>query len=199
MRIHRSSCNFGYCTTAEKSVVSKIVDVFGKKQRKLYKVKWEGYPDSEEDTWESEKMLLEDGCREAIEDFWGNTNTPRTLDFYPDKDGHPRCWMCGWICKKNKAPRFLNAHVTRSKHSWSKKRAHLQARKDIEKVKLESRQDELEKVFWGKQMIKNCWIFEYLGSLFQADGDQTPDVKRRIAMAVSRASSGISGRQKNYH
>ena len=54
-------------------------------------------------------------------------------------------------------------------------------------MKLKQRQNDLEKVYWGEQMIKNCWIFEYLGSLFQADGDQTPDIKRRIAMAVARA------------
>ena len=28
---------------------------------------------------------------------------------------------------------------------------------------------------------------EYLGSIFQADGDQTEDIKRRIAMATTRA------------
>ena len=59
--------------------------------------------------------------------------------------------------------------------------------RDVKKTKLEERQDKLEKVFWGEQQVDNCWIFEYLGSLFQADGDQTPDIKRRIAMAVARA------------
>ena len=40
-------------------------------------------------TWESEQMLLEDGCREAIDDLWDNTDTPRTLDLYSDKYDHP--------------------------------------------------------------------------------------------------------------
>ena len=28
---------------------------------------------------------------------------------------------------------------------------------------------------------------EYLGSIFQADGDQLPDIRRRVAMAIARA------------
>ena len=132
-------------------------------------------------------MLLEDGCHEAIEDFWDRTGACRTLDFYPDADGWPRCWMCGWACKTNKNPRFLKAHITRSNHNWNKTRAHLQAKRDIKKSKLEERQNNLEKVFWGEKQVDNCWVFEYLGSLFQADGDQSTDIKRRIAMAVARA------------
>lgn len=42
-------------------------------------------------------------------------------------------------------------------------------------------------MFWGSQEIQNCWVFEYLGSLFQADGDQTPDIKLRITMTTVRA------------
>lgn len=45
MHIHRSTCNFGYGTTAEKFEVAKVTDVYGKSSRKLYKVKWTGYPD----------------------------------------------------------------------------------------------------------------------------------------------------------
>ena len=33
---------------------------------------------------------------------------------------------------------------------------------------------------------ENCWEFEYLGAIFTADGKQTTDVKRRIAMAQTR-------------
>ena len=53
-------------TTAGKYEVTGISAVFGRKSRKLHKVKWEGYPDSNEDTWGTEKILLEDGCREVI-------------------------------------------------------------------------------------------------------------------------------------
>ena len=35
--------------------------------------------------------------------------------------------------------------------------------------------------------VKNCWIFEYLGSSFVPNGDHTPDVRKRIAQAKARA------------
>ena len=101
MMIHRESCNFHYSTT-KKYEVEKITAVFGKSELKLYKVRWKYYPDPDEDTWETEKMLWEDGCREAIEDFWDHTQKYRTLDFYKDEEGRNRCWIwCGWCCKKN--------------------------------------------------------------------------------------------------
>ena len=46
-------------------------------------------------------MLLEDGCREAIDKFWHITTQNRTLDLYYDPDVIiNRCWMRGWYCKK---------------------------------------------------------------------------------------------------
>ena len=107
MLIHRASCNCGYSTTEKKFVVGEVTAVFGKASRNLYKVRWENYPDPNEDTWETEKMLLEDGCREAIDDFWERSGICRTLDFYPDPDGINRCWMCGWNCKKNNDVRYV--------------------------------------------------------------------------------------------
>ena len=53
--------------------------------------------------------------------------------------------------------------------------------------KIAARQDHLPKVKWGEQEVDNSWVFIYLGSLFQADGDHTPDVQRRINKAKSRA------------
>ena len=86
-----------HSTTSENFVVGEITVVFGKTNRKLYKVWWENYPDPKEDTWETEKMLLEDGCREVIDKFWERSDICRTLDFYPDRirdpDGLNRYWM----------------------------------------------------------------------------------------------------------
>ena len=67
MMVHRASCNFGYSTTEKKFKVEKITAVFGKSERKLYKVRWQNYPDPSEDTWETEQMLLEYGCQETID------------------------------------------------------------------------------------------------------------------------------------
>ena len=187
MMIHRASCNCGYSTTEKKFVVGEILAVFGKASRKLYRVRWENYPDPEEDTWETEKMLLEDGCRETIDEFWERSGICRTLDFYPDPVGLNRCWMCGWTCRKSNDHRYLKTHIKRAKHKWKKRRAHLTAKRDVKKDKLEEMQNALLHVHWGDLKIENVWQFEYLGSIFQADGDQLPDIRRRVAMAITRA------------
>lgn len=187
MMIHRATCDCGYSTTEKKFVVGDIVQVFGKASRKLYKVRWKNYPDPEDDSWESEKMLLQDGCREVIDNFWERSGKCRTLDFYPDPDGLNRCWMCGWICKKNNDVRYLKTHIKRMKHRWNKSRTHLTAKRDVRKDKLAERQNQLMRVYWGDSPLDNRWQAEYLGSIFQADGDQIPDIKRRVAMAVARA------------
>ena len=54
---------------------------------------------------------------------------------------------------------------------------------------LEAMQKMLPNVCWGELKVDNCWLFEYLGSLFQPDGEQMTDVRRRCAMAKTRAGS----------
>ena len=84
MRIHASSCNFNYGTTAEAFNVECITEVFGKASRKLVLVKWENFPG--EDSWVPEDSLLQDGCA----DFWTKTGRNPTLSFYPDPDARRR-------------------------------------------------------------------------------------------------------------
>ena len=50
-------------------------------------------------------------------------------------------------------------------------------------------QDLLSKVRWGEAEVDNRWAFEYLGALFQPDGDQMPDVQRRCGMAKTRTGT----------
>ena len=40
--------------------------------------------------------------------------------------------------------------------------------------------------------IENVWTFKYLGSIFRADGDQTTDIKARIAAATT-----VAGKMRN--
>ena len=169
-----------------RSTVNHIRAVFGKAERKLFLVRWEGY-EEEDDSWETEHSLLRDGCKESIDEFWLRTKINPALDFYPDPDDRPRCWMCGYTCSTNTAPRFLKCHITKAKHNWHKQRAHLRTKLDIKHDKLEAMQDKLQKVKWGDQTVSNCWRFEYLGSDFVPSGDHLPDVRKRIAQAKSRA------------
>ena len=58
--------------------------------------------------------------------------------------------------------------------------------KESEAGKERKMQEQLPVVRWGQIQADNCWQFEYLGAIFQADGDQLPDIRRRVAMAVQR-------------
>ena len=55
--------------------------------------------------------------------------------------------------------------------------------------RLHQAQERLPKVKWGDEDVDNCWQFPYLGSLFQPDGDQMPDIRARCAMAKTRAGT----------
>ena len=44
----------------------------------------------------------------------------------------------------------------------------------------------MPKVKWGDTEADNSWLFKYLGSYFEAGGDEMPDVRIRIAMARQR-------------
>ena len=52
--------------------MDRIVAVFGKRNRRLYKMQWTSHPG--EDSWEAGHTLLQDGCKEAIDEFWAKTN-----------------------------------------------------------------------------------------------------------------------------
>ena len=43
-----------------------------------------------------------------------------------------------------------------------------------------------EKVHCGNDVLKNVFRFKYLGAVFSANGDQAYDIKRRIALAMTR-------------
>ena len=43
-----------------------------------------------------------------------------------------------------------------------------------------------EPVFCSGEELENVFVFKYLGTLFAADGRQQYDIKRRIALAMSR-------------
>ena len=53
-------------------------------------------------------------------------------------------------------------------------------------TKHEQHQAKLPRAKWDDAEADNSWRFKYLGSIFQADGKQMPDVKCRIAMVRTR-------------
>lgn len=99
MRIHRTTCVFGYSATPEFFEVDRIIDVYGKASRKMFLVQWKGYPG--QDSWEPEHSLYRDGCKPSIDEFWLRSDINPALEFYPDSQGKKRCWICGWTSKTN--------------------------------------------------------------------------------------------------
>ena len=144
---------------------------------RLYLVEWHDHPDS--DSWEPEHMLLEDGYKPTIDEFWLRSAKKPASDFHPEPDNKHRCWVCGWASKNSSKLRMLKCHLTREKHWWSTDRARLTAKKDLCRDKLEERQKKLQKVRWGEKPVKNCWRFKYLGAIFTPDGRQMEDVCSR--------------------
>ena len=53
-------------------------------------------------------------------------------------------------------------------------------------IKLGDAQKALPKIKCGGRVLKNVYVFKYLGSMFSADGDHMVDVKRRVDLAMAR-------------
>ena len=67
MLIHRANCSHNYDTTDEVYEVEDIIDVFGSKDARWFKVKWKDYAEPE---WEREHLLQRDGCGDIIRSFY---------------------------------------------------------------------------------------------------------------------------------
>ena len=121
MAIHACSCSFNYGRTEEAFPVEEVLEVFGKATRKLFLVQWEGYPG--QDSWVPEDSLIQDGCAEAIKEFWIKSGKNPAQNYYADPDGDVgmRYWMCGWKSDKTDKVKGLRMHIRMKDHKWTKK------------------------------------------------------------------------------
>ena len=180
MHIHRASCIHQYTASEKRYEIEEIRDVFGSIDARWFLVKWVGYDAPE---WQR-GHLLEIDAKDAVRHFWTESGLSPCKDFYPDPDGQNRCTVCA---KTYKRPQDLKAHRTRTKHydDVQDKISPAAERRAME-AKKEEMQAKLPTVKWGDIPADNCWQFEYLGAIIQADGEQMPDVRRRVAMARQR-------------
>ena len=100
--IHRESCAYNYNTTEEAWEVEGILGVFGRIGARWFLVQWGG---QEKPEWEREHLLLRDGCRDSIRDFWDKSGLSPCQEFY-DVDEH-KCEVCG---KEFKRAQDLKVH-----------------------------------------------------------------------------------------
>ena len=93
------------------------------------------------------------------------------------------------MCCKTYVPiGVAKAHTTRTGHDSNKVFA--ASKTAISSMCLEKRKEQHHQlpkvrwtdVSWDDKPDDNCWRFKYLGSLFDADGDQMPDALTRIVM-----------------
>ena len=151
MMKHRAQCIYNYDTTEEIYEIEKIVNVFGFADSRWFLVKWVGYdvPD-----WQPEHLLLRDGCRDSIREFWSSTHRNPSKEYYADPDGKHRCTIC---CKTYKRDQDLKAHRTRTGHFEDKKdnKVTKTATTDAVMQKRKVMQSKLSKVCWGEREVDN--------------------------------------------
>ena len=82
MLSHVTSCPFNYANSSRYFEVEEVLTVYGKASRKLFLVKWEGFPDSE-NSWVPEHSLFRDGCKESIDNFWASSDINPAKNFFP--------------------------------------------------------------------------------------------------------------------
>ena len=177
-----------YATTDEVFTVEKIVGVFGHKDARWFLVKWQGYEDPE---WELEHLLKRDKCHDSIRSFWATSGLQPTRDFYPDPDDKNRYTIC---CRTFARPQDLKTHRKRSGHFDHKQ--HKQTRTavvDAITAKRKAQQKLLPTVKWGDEVARNQWRSKYLGSTFEAGGDEMTDVQIRIARAKQHFGDTYGG------
>ena len=103
-----------------------------------------------------------------------------------DYEWKHRCPRCDKPCRSERGVKIHFSRVCKQYEEEQQFCGTVAQRLHEDKVK-ELRQTTLRPVVdCETKPLKNCYIFKYLGSMFTADGDEEKDVKRRVAMAVSR-------------
>ena len=159
--------------------------VFGYKDARWYLVKWQGYDELE---WEREHLLKRDKCHDAIRSFWAASglgfSRQRTSIQTPKEEIGAPCTICS---KTYARPQDLKTHRKKTGHYDHKQYQQTKtAVIDAITAKRKEQQKLLPKVKWGDKEIENEWRSKYLGSMFEAGGDQMYDVQTRIARARQR-------------
>ena len=99
-------------------------------------------------------------------------------------EGKNRCTVC---CRTFARPQDLKTHRKRSGHYDSKQYKKTRtAVIDAITAKRKEQQKLLPTVKWDNEEAQNTWRAKYLGSTFEAGGDQMTDVQIRIARARQR-------------
>ena len=171
---HGCKCHAGKCSRKDWIEVSKILDARGETGSREFLIRWKGYG-AEHDLWEPRKNIHP----ELISEYLHANN------LYDHEWPGERCPWCDKPCK--------NAHGVKIHMRWCDFKPDEDqnftgtcAEKRVKQNKLQEAQKAKRKVFCDGIELENVYTFKYLGSIFSADGNETNDVKRRIALAMQR-------------
>ena len=169
LTIHKAKCKWK--TEFE---VDKIVNHKGPVTGRKYLVRWKNYT-HEWDTWEPRTNLHPDMIKE-YEMYTG---------CYDHAWPH-RCPQCDQPCASE---RGVKIHISKAHRPNMEKPQDFKGRladKAVQKLKLEEQQKTRPTVKCENKELENVFQFKYLGSIFSANAEQEYDLKRRIAMAMTR-------------
>ena len=159
--------------------VERILDVRGSPEHRFFFVKWKGWG-AEDGSWKHSWDLRQ--AEEAIKDFWKSSGLDPGCTI-PEQPGLNRCPCCN---KEFKRPQDVKAHATRGCPWAEASRVGTRAEKAVKKAKQVKAQEAAGVVMLQDQRLENVFNFGYRGFLFQADGDRTPALEQRMAIARSR-------------
>ena len=156
--------------------IDEIIAVRGRtgSPSRQFLVRWQGYGE-EENSWEPRSHLHPD----EINSFLKQNDL---YDYNWPKDS--RCPHCDKPCASK---RGVKAHIRHCHYKPDPQSFNgTCADKIVKENKRAAAQAEKPKVLCEGRKLNNVWQFRYLGSMFMANGEQSKDVDRRIAMAMSR-------------
>ena len=151
--------------------------VKGEADRRRFKIRWHGFG-PEDDTWEPHCNISPGGVKSFLqENGHYDYNWPEEA----------RCKFCDKPCKNSRGAKIHAASCPHRPDPQNFKGTC--ADKKVQDNKVEEAQKKLPQVECGEAKLGNAAWFKYLGSVFSVDGSQRRDIKRRIAMAMSRCGA----------
>ena len=176
---HGARCHAGKSRWKDTWLMDKILEVKGTPGTSacLYRTRWQGFG-PEDDTWEPHKNLPP----EEIKLFLTHNGL---YDYNWPKES--RCPYCDLQCKNSHGVKIHKRKCLHRPDPQNFKGTCADAK--VRNLKMEEAQKQKQRVHCEAVCLKNVAHFKYLGSIFSADGRQERDVKRRVALALSRCGA----------
>ena len=171
--LHGLKCHEGKCKHKDDFVVDRILNVRGAIGKRQFLIRWEGYGE-EDDTWEPRANVSPISVKEFLQQN----------DLYDYQWPGARCPHCDLPCKND---RGVKVHLRACRYKPDEQAfAGTCADRKVKTDKQVKAQKAKPTAKCEGTTLKNVFRFQYLGSVFAADGEHLHDLRRRVALAMSR-------------